>query len=82
MSLINMQASLPNLSINFYLYCTIRYVCYHTQLLKLGHITVTNIHDCILLLLKPDPFRGMGACRNTMEPQKPGNFSRPGPEVV
>ena len=27
----------------------------------------------LLLLLLPDPFRGMGAWRKTMEPQKPGN---------
>ena len=30
----------------------------------------------------PDPFRGMGAWRKTMEPQKPGNFPGSGPEVV
>ena len=29
----------------------------------------------------PDPFRGMGAWRKTMEPQKPGNSPRPGPEI-
>ena len=32
--------------------------------------------------LLPDPFRGMGAWQKTMEFQKPGNFPRPGPEVV
>ena len=36
----------------------------------------------LLLFLLPDPFRGMGAWRKTMEPQKPGNSPRPGPEVV
>ena len=35
-----------------------------------------------LLLLLPDAFRGMGAWRRTMEPQKPGNSAGPGPEVV
>ena len=35
-----------------------------------------------LLLLFPDPFRGTGAWRKTMEPQKPGNSPGPGPEVV
>ena len=30
----------------------------------------------------PDPFRGMGAWRKTMEPQKPGNYPGSGPEVV
>ena len=34
------------------------------------------------LLLLPDPFRGMGAWRNTMEPQKPENFPEPRPQVV
>ena len=34
------------------------------------------------LLLLPNPFRGMGAWRRTMEPQKPGNSPGPGPEVV
>ena len=29
----------------------------------------------------PDPFRGMGAWRKTMEPQKPGNSPGSGPEV-
>ena len=36
----------------------------------------------LLLLLLPDPFRGMGAWRMTMEPQKPGNSPGSGPEVV
>ena len=30
----------------------------------------------------PDPFRGMGAWRKTIEPQKPGNSPGSGPEVV
>ena len=30
----------------------------------------------------PDPFRGMGAWRMTMEPQNPGNSPGSGPEVV
>ena len=30
----------------------------------------------------PDPFRGMGAWRKTMEPQKPGNSPGSGPEVI
>ena len=30
----------------------------------------------------PDPFRGMGAWRETMEPQKPGNYPGSGPKVV
>ena len=36
------------------------------------------------MLLLPNPFREIGAWRNTMEPQKPSNFSAPeaGPEVV
>ena len=38
--------------------------------------------ELALLLLLPDPFRGMGACRKTMEPQNPGNSPGPGPEVV
>ena len=38
-------------------------------------------HDLLWLLLS-DPIRGMGAWRKTMEPQKPGNSPRPGPEVV
>ena len=32
--------------------------------------------------MPPFLFRGMGAWRKTMEPQKPGNFPRSGPEVV
>ena len=35
-----------------------------------------------MLLLLPDPFRGMGAWRKTMEPQNPGNSPGYGPEVV
>ena len=34
------------------------------------------------LLLLPDPFRGMGAWRKTMEPQKPQNSPGPEPEFV
>ena len=30
----------------------------------------------------PDPFRGMGTWRKTMEPQKPSNSPGSGPEVV
>ena len=33
-------------------------------------------------LLLPDPFQGMGVWRKTIEPQKPGNSSRQGPEIV
>ena len=36
----------------------------------------------MLLLLLPDPFRGMEAWRMTMEPQKPGNSPGSGPEIV
>ena len=36
----------------------------------------------LLLLLLSDPFRGMGAWQKTMGPQKPGQLSGPGPEVV
>ena len=38
--------------------------------------------SCCCCCCLPDPFRGMGAWRNTMEPQKPGNFPGSGPEVV
>ena len=34
------------------------------------------------MLLLPDPFREMGAWRKTMEPQRPGSYPGPGPEVV
>ena len=30
----------------------------------------------------PDPFRGIGAKRKAMEPQKPRNSPGPGPEIV
>ena len=36
----------------------------------------------MLLLLLLDPRRWMGAGRETMEPQKPGNSPRSGPEFV
>jgi len=32
-------------------------------------------------VLLPDPFRGMGAQRNSTETQKSGHATRPGPEV-
>ena len=34
------------------------------------------------MMLLPDPFRGMGAWRKTMQSQKPGNSPGPGPKVV
>ena len=40
------------------------------------------ISDVVPLLLLPDPFRGMTTWRLTMEPQKPGNSPRSGPEVA
>ena len=36
----------------------------------------------VLLLLLPDPFRGMRAWKKTMEPQKPGNSPWPGPSTA
>ena len=36
----------------------------------------------VLLLVLPDPLRGMGAWRKTMEPLKPGNSTGPGSEIV
>ena len=41
-----------------------------------------DVGEMLLLLLLPDPFRGIGAWRKIMEPQKPGNSPGPGPEVV
>ena len=49
------------------------------------HILVTGLTELSrqsLILLLPDPFRGMGPWRKTIEPQKPGNSPGPGPEVV
>ena len=37
---------------------------------------------CCCCCWLPDPFRGMGAWRKTMEPQKPGTYPGSGPEVV
>ena len=37
---------------------------------------------CCCCCCLPDPFRGMGAWRKTMEPQKPGNSPGSGPEVI
>ena len=37
---------------------------------------------CCCCCWLPDPFRGMGAWRKTMEPQKPGNSTGSGPEVI
>ena len=37
---------------------------------------------CCCCCWLPDPFRGMGAWRETMEPQKPGNSPGSGPEIV
>ena len=35
-----------------------------------------------MLLLIPDPFRGMGAWQKIIKPQKPGNSPGPGPQVI
>ena len=43
------------------------------------HLVISSL---LLLLLLPDPFRGMGAWRKTIEPQKLGNSPGSGPEVV
>ena len=37
---------------------------------------------CCCCCWLPDPFRGIGAWRKTMEPQKPSNSPGSGPEVV
>ena len=49
--------------------------------LESSNTTLRHLLLLLLLLLLPDPFRGMGAWQKTMEPQKPGNFPGPGPEV-
>ena len=41
-----------------------------------------HVSNSLLLLLLPDPLRGMRVWRETMELQKPGNSLGPGPEVV
>ena len=41
-----------------------------------------DVTEVLLLWLLPNPFRGMGAWRKTMESQKVGNFEGLGPEVV
>ena len=48
---------------------------------QLQHLKYRN-RNVLLLLLLPDPFRGMEAWRKTIEHQKPGNSLRSGPEVV
>ena len=45
-------------------------------------ITNDTLVFMLLLLFLHDPFRGMGAWRKTMEPQKPGNSPGPGPVVI
>ena len=49
-----------------------------------GTVRYYSKRRCIfrLLLLLPDPFREMRALRKTMKPQKPGNSTGPGTEVV
>ena len=42
----------------------------------------SNIRNFCCCCWLPDPFRGMGAWRKTMEPQKPGNTTGSGPEVI
>ena len=43
---------------------------------------LVNYPQVLLLLFLLDPFRGMKVWRETMEPRKPGNSSRPRPESV
>ena len=49
---------------------------------KSANIMLAVFVKILLLLLLPNPFRGMGAWRKTTEPQKPGNSPGPAPEVV
>ena len=44
-------------------------------------ISPSSVASCCCCWL-PNPFRGMGAWRKTMESQKPGNYPGSGPEVV
>jgi len=37
--------------------------------------------DCLEVVVLPDPFRGMGAWRNSTETQQSGHAPRSGPEV-
>ena len=46
--------------------------------LSQGKVLLTFVVAAVVI----DPFPGMGAWRKTMEPQKQGNSSRPGPEIV
>ena len=74
--------NLPNTS-KFSLKYSPDEVCYalsHFKLLvALNFFHYKNFVVCCWL---PEPFRGMGAWRKTMEPQKPGNSPGSGPEVV
>ena len=60
------------------------FVCLNSsKIVKRTNIKLGAIHHLILLLLLlPDPFRGLRAQKKIMEPQKPGNSPGPGPEVV
>ena len=44
--------------------------------------TYNSFASCCCCCWLPDPFRGMGAWRKSMEPQKSGNSPGSGPEVV
>ena len=45
-------------------------------------IVIETCCCCCCCCWLPDPFQGMGAWRKTMKPQKPGNSSGSGPEVI
>ena len=47
-----------------------------------GNSVTTKEGHLLLLFLLPNVFRGMGARRKTMKPQKQGNSPRPEPQVV
>ena len=47
----------------------------------LKFIGLIKVGNKVILLL-PDLFQGTRAWRETIEPQKPGNFPGPGPVVV
>ena len=52
------------------------------RLIKVSNLLCSLFIYLFLLLLFTDPFRGMGAWRMAMEPQKPSNSPGSGPEVV
>jgi len=70
-----------NVLINLYFITAYQNIWYQRGKVKYCQSSILEIRNMVVVVVLDDPFRGMGAWRNSTETQQFGHSPRSGPEV-